>query len=418
MRSARAYVLLTMCVFGLVLMLDRSPLPAVERDSRYLFVWAGDMDRQDSDFLTVLDLQPANGQYGRFVTTVPVGEKGLFPHHTEYELGPTGTLFANGFAGNRTFLFNLRSPRTPTVVHRFSGANDLSFMHSLARLPNGNVLATMQGHGAENRVPGGLAEIDDAGTVVRTASAADREARRHDTLRPYSLAVVPDLDRVVVGLTPMGIPAWSPMRQLSEHLDHDGDQVQVWRLSDLKIIRTITLPGSGKGTPQRAPAEPRVLNDGKTVLVATMACGVYRLTGLEGSNPSAELVYDPIDNGCAVPLVVGHYWLMPTTSAHGVLSLDVSDLQRVREVSRLRLNDRQLPHWLATDGTRVAVVNSPGANDHRVWMARIDPVTGALSLDEGFRDPGAQAPGVNFNRSEWPHGPTGDAVPHGVVFGR
>ena len=60
----------------------------------------------------------------------------------------------------------------------------------------------------------------------------------------------------------------------------------------------------------------------------------------------------------------------------------------------------------------------PGAADHRVWMARIDAATGALSLDEAFRDPGSSEPGVNFNRASWPHGPTGDAVPHGVVFGR
>ncbi len=399
-------------------LLAMSSSRAVESGSRYLFVWAGDMDRQDSEFLTVLDLEPASGHYGRVVTTVPVGEKGLFPHHTEYELGPTGMLFANGFAGNRTFLFDLKNPRAPTVRRRFSSANDLSFMHSLARLPNGHALATMQGHGADNRVPGGLAEIDDTGTVVRTASAADPAATRQDTLRPYSLAVVPALDRVVVGMTPMGIPAWSPMRGVSEHLDHDGDQIQVWRLSDLTVLRTITLPGTADGMPQRAPAEPRVLTDGKTVLVATMACGLYRLTGLADVNPSAELVYDPADTGCAVPVVVGNYWLMPSTSAHGVLSLDTSDPGRVREVSRLRLNDRQAPHWLATDGTRVAVVNSPGAADHRVWMARADAATGALSLDEAFRDPGSAEPGVDFNRASWPHGPTGDAVPHGVVFGR
>jgi hypothetical protein len=417
MTRARRVVLLLMWASGM-LALTTSSSRAVEGDSRYLFVWAGDMDRQDSEFLTVFDLQPTDGQYGRVVTTVPVGEKGLFPHHTEYELGPTGVLFANGFAGNRTFLFDLKNPLRPTVIHRFSSANDLSFMHSLARLPNGHVLASMQGHGPDNRVPGGLAEIDDTGAILRTASAADPAALRQDTLRPYSLTVVPALDRVVVGLTPMGIPAWSPMREASEHLDHDGDQIQVWRLSDLTVLKTITLPGTPDGTPQRAPAEPRLLSDGRTVLVATMACGLYRLAGLEGVNPSAELVYDPTDAGCAVPVVVGNYWLMPSTSAHGVVSLDVRDLKHVREASRLRLNDRQLPHWLATDGRRVVVVNSPGAADHRIWMVRIDATTGILSLDEAFRDPGSGEPGINFNRASWPHGPTGDAVPHGVVFGR
>jgi hypothetical protein len=49
-------------------------------------------------------------------------------------------------------------------------------------------------------------------------------------------------------------------------------------------------------------------------------------------------------------------------------------------------------------------------------MINVDPVTGHLSVDERFRDAGAEPPGVRFDRAEWPHGAIVSAMPHGAVF--
>ena len=103
---------------------------------------------------------------------------------------------------NRTVLFDLHDPLRPKVVERFNDVGGLTFLHSFARLPNGHVVATFQSHGPNNEGPGGIAEFDERGTVVRSRSAADSTADQ-TTLRPYSLAVVPALDRVVVALTYM-----------------------------------------------------------------------------------------------------------------------------------------------------------------------------------------------------------------------
>jgi hypothetical protein len=90
-------------------------------------------------------------------------------------------------------LFDLHDPRRMKVVERFGGVGDLSFLHSFARLPNGHLLATFQAHGPDNVSPGGIAEIDERGRLVRLQSAADPSADQ-TTLRPYSLADVPSLD--------------------------------------------------------------------------------------------------------------------------------------------------------------------------------------------------------------------------------
>lgn len=378
--------------------------------ARYLFAWTGDEDREDSDFLAVIDLAPDGERYGAIVATMPIGEKGLWPHHTEHELGASKMLFANGFAGNRTVLFDLHDALHPKVVERFNGVAGLSFLHSFTRLPNDHVLATFQSHGPDNGAPGGIAEFDERGRVLRSHSAADSTADQ-TTLRPYSLAVVPSLDRVVVALTYMTIPTWHPLRGSIEH-DHAGNQVQVYRLSDLALLKTIKLPTND------APNEPRVLEDGRTVLVNTGMCRLYHVTGLDGTDPGVEVVHDEEQRGCAMPVVIGHYWIQANAATHRIFSLDVRDLTNVRVVSEVTLDEHQRPHWLATDGSRIVVVNEPAPTaERRMWMLQIDRATGQLALDSAFRDAGSNRPGLAFDRADWPHGTTGNAVPHGTVFG-
>lgn len=391
--------------------LGQSPPESVRHsEPRYLFAWTGDEDRQDSDFLAVIDLARHGDRYGTIVATAPVGERGLWPHHTEHEMPADRMLFANGFAGNRNFVFDLRNPLRPRVVSRFTGAGDLSFLHSFVRLSNGHVLATFQAHGPGNVMPGGLAELDETGRVVRSRSAADPAADQ-TTLRPYSLAIVPALDRVVVALTYMPIPSWHALRPSIAH-DHSGNQVQVYRLSDLSLIKTIRLPAND------GPIEPRLLRDGRTVLVASVECRLYRVTGLEGLEPGLQLIHEERPRGCAMPVVAGNYWIQAHAADHRVFSLDISDLNNVRRVSSLAFDERQRPHWLAMHGTRIVMVNEPAPTaERRIWMLRLDPATGQLMLDRHFRDAGSDRPGIAFDRSTWPHGATGNGVPHGTVFG-
>jgi hypothetical protein len=376
--------------------------------SRYLFAWAGDADGRESDFLAVIDVDPRSPTYASVVATLPVGATGSRPHHTEYAMPATGELWANGFAAGRTFRFDLRDPTSPRLAGSFGDAGPFGHPHSFARLPNGHILATFQRRVTSGpAVTGGLVEFDTAGRIVRQADAAVPAI--DSGVRPYSLAVVPALDRVVTTATDM-------------HLETRSRAVQVWRLSDLTLLRTILLPPGPRGDENALTAEPRVLADGRTVLVNTFTCGLYRLLGLAGDTPSAEWVYSrpwrepPF---CAVPVVAGRFWLQPSGPDHAILSLDVSDPGRPREVGRLTLEPDEIPHWLALEpnGDRV-VITGYRAIESRVLLARLDRSTGALHLDSTFTTPGAGRPGVEFGREQWPHGPTGRAIPHGAVFSR
>ncbi|HWE91191.1 MAG TPA: hypothetical protein VG317_17155 [Pseudonocardiaceae bacterium] len=95
----------------------------------------------------------------------------------------------------------------------------------------------------------------------------------------------------------------------------------------------------------------------------------------------------------------------------------------------------QGPHWgaldnfqLGSDGyyhetdqpSRLAVsdyfVARTGLDgDHKVWLVNVNP-DGSFSVDNSFRDEITGQPGVDFNRTSWPHGDFGNAKPHSELF--
>jgi len=385
--------------------------PQAERidGSEYLYLWAASTDSTQPDFLAVLDVTEDSAQYGRLVATVPVPGHRNMPHHTEHEMPADGLLFSNGFASGQTFIFNLTTPTAPRVAGQFGDIDGYTHPHSFVRLPNGNVLATFQmRHDSTGMGAGGLAELTPMGKPLRSSSA-DPQGTQPD-LRVYSAAPVPSLDRIVSTTTDMEV-------------DYPGDnQVQIWRLSDLALLHTIALPKGPAGNEGMLTAEPRLLKDGKTVLVSTFNCGLYLMEGLDGDTPSGRLVAtfpQKPETSCAIPVIAGDYYLVTVPAWSAVVSLDISDPAHPREVSRVSLDSADVPHWISLSPDRRRVVlTGYGAMAHRVFILDLDPATGALALDERFREPGALAPGFRMDDKTWPHGGNAEAIPHGAVFSR
>ena len=383
------------------------PLQAQARaSSDYLYLWSGSADSTQPDFLAVLDARPAARTYGRLVTTVPVPGRKNGPHHTEHAMAADGRLFANGFGSGQSFIFDLRDPARARIERQFADVAGMMHPHSFVRLPNGNVLATYQmQHDSLGVAPGGLVELTKEGTLVRSSTANLPGVDRR--IRPYSAAIVPKLDRIVTTTTDMVG-------------DAEVRAVQLWRLSDLKLLHTFELPPGPRGDEAGLTAEPRLLDDGRTVLVSTFNCGLYLLRGLDTGAPSGTLVSSfPRSKGesCAIPVIAGRYYLVTVPAWRAVVSLDISDPARPREVSRLVLGPTDVPHWISLEPNhRRVVITGYGALEHRVLMASFDARTGRLALDTRFRDAGAGQPGVSMAGKTWPHGGNARAVPHGAVF--
>jgi hypothetical protein len=376
---------------------------------QYLYLWTASADKSQPDFLAVLDITESDGRYGRLVATLPVPGRGNGPHHTEHEMPVDGQLFANGFESGQSFVFDLHDPLHPKIVRQFGDVEGYSHPHTFLRLPNGNVLATFQMRhegGSSSMRTGGLVEMAPTGEPVRSASADGADLGAGS--RVYSGQIVPAFDRIVTTTTDM-------------HKDDPASRnLQIWRLSDLQLLNTFPLPDGPAGNEGLLTAEPRLLPDGKTVLVSTFRCGLYLMEGLDGNSPSARLVASfPQKAGtyCAIPVISGHYYLVTVPAWNAVVSLDISDPSAPREVSRLTLGPEDVPHWIAiSPDHRRIVVTGYAALQHRALIARFDPANGQLKMDDRFREEGASEPGYRMDNKTWPHGGNAKGIPHGAVF--
>lgn len=382
-------------------------LCAPARAGDYLFVWG--METRDPskpmpppqsmgrDFLAVFDVRSSSGDFGKLIAMLPVGTKAQMAHHTNYDMPTDGRLFASDYMSGEGFVFDLKQPTKPKLVASFEAAGPYTHSHSFDRLPNGDTLATYQFKGQPDVAAGALVELSRTGQVIRASDASD--ARTEPFIRPYSVVAVPALDRVVTTSASM-LPT-----------DKSSHVIQVWRLSDLKLIKSVVLPDPPRfaAAVAKNASEARVLGDGKTVLVVTSGCGLYQIIDLAGPNPAAQFLYDFGYRSCGVPAIAGHYWIQTAMSGHSLVSVDVSNLAHVREAGRLTLGDDELPHWVSTEseGTRIVITGFGSLSTHALF-ASIDPRSGVLTLDSRR---------IDFDR-QWPDGWNGPAMPHGSLFSR
>lgn len=403
-----------------------SPKP---QPNSYLFVWAGDSARKSSDFLAVIDADPASPSYGRVLATVATGAIGT-PHHTEATVAADGHLLANDFTLGRTWLFDVSQPRHPRVLAEFGDVGGFSHPHTFARLANGNVLATFQYRVDETRVPsdsaatgmrgmpnmkmesptaphvtGGLVEMNERGRVIMERSAVDPVVR-DKLLYPYSVLPMPAMDRAVSTTTDMNLADSAST----------AEWVQFWRLSDLKLLRSVALSPGPRGDENKYTGEPRLLEDGHSVYIHTFNCGLYLVQDIGSPQPVAKFVYGFKGVDCGVPIQASHYWLQTVPQSHALVALDIRDPAHPREVSRVMFGNDEFPHWVAIDraGRRV-VLNSAG-HGSRLFVINFDPRNGALAIDQKFRDADSTHPGVSMSGRSWPGGFNGTAIPHGSVF--
>jgi len=228
------------------------------------------------------------------------------------------------------------------------------------------------------------------------------------------MVVLPEADRIVVSCGRM----FTPGRVIASPLDHPGFTIQLRRLSNLHLLKTVALttPPGARTNIERNPYELRRTNAGD-ILLSTGSGGLYRISGFEPDTFRAELVFD-FGGGAYVRVIIGRYCVQAVSNLRRVVALDVSNSSKPVEISRVNLDERQGPHWLAVDdlSNRIVVANASGESEARLWMLQMDPISGRLTFDTSFHDPGNDRPGVSFERDEWPHGKTGRGVPHDSVF--
>jgi hypothetical protein len=407
-------------MLGCALVLGAVSPSIVHAQGSYLFVWAG--GKSGNEIMATIDAAPASSTYGRVLATASTGQVG-FPHHTEPELAPNGHLLANDFGAGRTWLFDLHEPLQPRVLTSFGDVAGFSHPHTFIRLPNGRVLSTFQYRADTTAGPdtapmsdgmsmgghhttGGLVEMDESGHSYLSRAATDTTIRDR-RLYPYSVLPIPTMNRAVSTTTDMDEADSAATSQW----------VQIWRLSDLTLLRTIALPPGPRGNENRYTGESRVLADGRSIYIQTFNCGIYLFRDVASEHPRATFVKGFEGTNCGVPILTGHYWLQTVPDAHALVALDISDAEHPREVSRVTLPNDEAPHWIAIDAAGQRVVLNSGGRGSRLFIIDFDRASGRLALDEKFRDRGAATAGISLIGANWA-GFTGTVIPHGAVFSR
>jgi hypothetical protein len=427
-------------MLGLAAGCARKPDVPLFTGEPYLAVWAGDADRQNADFLAVLDADPTSPSYGKVLKTYPVRSRGNEPHAVNDVPRADRRLFASGILTNRTFVFDLRQPLAARLVHvdEPGEGRRLGAPQQYATLPNGRTLVTcadpLHYRGDPRELlgaPGGLVELTADGGFVREVPAADPSAR-HLILAPSGAAVVAAADRLVTTNAGHGYAATTRGERMP------GISVQIWKLSTLELLETVVLQAGPRGEENLGPVTARALRNGATVFVVTDQGGALYVSDSVGTaHPAFRLVHDFGAGALAGDAVVtpdDRFLVVALAGLNRVASLDVADPWHPKVVSTVRLDRDPLdtatarvggPHGLAmsADGTRIAVsnytVDVPGMardGDRRVYVLRLDPSSGRLRIDGAFQDEDTGEVGVGFERAGWPHGGTGAARPTGMLF--
>jgi len=409
-------------------------IPLKGETSPYLFVFAGDQDTEDPDFLAMINVDPASETRGEPISSVSIGLKDSMPHHMEYVAPPVGEpVFMNAHHHQLSLIVDIESPRALTVEKAFKPPASLRYPHDYKRTPNGTrLVGFLRSEGAspdpsealEPGGHGGIAEYTVDGEFIRSVSAAVPGLEK--AVRPYAFALLPEQDRFLVTSAPMHENSWP-------------DVVQIYRYSDFTLLHTLELPvgrlsnGEVQEGSQRAGFGPRVLDDG-SVFLNTYGCAFYHVTGIETDAPNVSMVHtvktkaaksdDYIRGACGIPVRVGNFWVQPVGAPHVVVVLDISDPTAPKEVFRLKTPRTFNPHWLGKDplGNRL-ILGSELGSEQGFFMLRFDEETGALAFDKAFKGKqkglflSRKHDGyVSFDRPAWPHGETGMAFGHAAIF--
>jgi hypothetical protein len=418
----------------------RGPEPEPFRGEPYLVVWAGDADRQSTDFLAVLDADFSAETYGKVVRTYPVRSRGNEPRRITTALRDDRRVFLTGLLTNRTFVFDFRQPLAARLLGVDEAGRDrrLWAPHDVVSLPDGGVVvacsdsARFRGDPRDLLgAPGGLVKLDADAQLVREVPAADTRAR-HLIAAPSGAAASPLVGRLATTSTAKGYTATARGERTP------GIAVSLWSWPELGLLHTVALPVGPRGEENLGPATPTFLHRRPFLLVNTDQGGGLYVSDSAGTDaPTFRLAWDfgagALAGGAAVT-PDDRFYVVALGGSNRVVSLDVSDPWHPKPVSSVRLDRDPLapdaarrggPQALAmsADGTRVAVadwgVDVPGwqqDGDLRVYLLRLDPATGQLRIDGGFRDEATGEVGVRFDRQSWPHGDTGAARPAALVF--
>jgi selenium-binding protein 1 len=205
----------------------RSPLRPGQQEE-LLYVWTRDADGKDSDFLSVVDVDPRSATFGKIVSTVPTNSAGNEAHHFGYT-ADAGRIMAAGMFSNKLFLYDVKTnPREPRLIRTVDlNPTGYSGPHTMYAVPGGVMLAMLgkpDGGG-----PGALVQVTDDGEF-KQAWPVIRPGGQPGHM--YDVGVKPEMNRMVTS-------SWAHPGHVraGDHPANSGREVVVWDWREKKILQ-------------------------------------------------------------------------------------------------------------------------------------------------------------------------------------
>ena len=194
---------------------------------KLLYVWTRDADGKESDFLSVVDVDPGSESFGKIIATTPTGSPANEAHHFGYTAAADRILGAGMFS-NKLFIYDVKTdPRNPKLMKTVDlDPTGYSGPHTMYAVPGG-VLLAMLGK-VDGGGPGALVLVDDDGNFEQAWPVVRPDGTPGYM---YDVGVKPEMNRMITS-------SWAHPGDVKNgtHVEHSGKDVVVWDWKTKKIL--------------------------------------------------------------------------------------------------------------------------------------------------------------------------------------
>jgi methanethiol oxidase len=358
---------------------DQSPFVRLfapgQRES-LLYVWTRDATGSGSDFVAIVDADPASASFGQIVGTAPTGSSGNEAHHFGYTEN-AGRIFAGGMFSNRVFLYDVAADGRRLQLARTADLTPSGYTgpHTAYAVPNG-ILVTMMGD-ATGKGAGAIVELDTDGNITGVLPAPAHGGR---PVNLYDVTVLPGSNRMLA----TGLAHDAHLVHGPPQPEQVGNQVVVWNWQTRAVTQIAEIdPGAAVLRPlRRDGATGGFVNAlfGNTIWYWDEAgngtLAFERVVELPDGSLPADMRVSPDDRYLFVSLWAGGK----------VQQYDISDPRRPTLVGEAELPQPNMMR-LSPDGERLYVTNSllsslDGEVRFGAWLLHVG--AGGLTKDPNF----------------------------------
>ncbi|GAQ78976.1 hypothetical protein KFL_000220080 [Klebsormidium nitens] len=396
-----------------------------------LYVWTGDDDHQQPDFLAVLEFNPTSPNYGKVVAKVDLTGPSAFgnePHHITFSYDKKTLAGAGIFsflfpfsaripAQEQVFFYDTSNPRAPT----FNGvtANPLKSgaADELYPLSDGTFLLSSLGTRA-GTAEGAITVLSATGTILGEYPLVPPL----ESFDPHGITVREDLDLFITTDFIEPASALSLTQLLFGGIRYQKT-IRKWRLSTKEIIGTWTVDDkAGPLTNYFIPNDPY----GRIIASAVNANKIYLLDPNLNGTLGGLKYYTALDlTAAGYPNSNPHYVrltqdgktaVLTLNAGNKVLLLDLTNPYNIKIKDVLPLPNGANPHYadIHPDQKRVVVVDYfLDFKTYGIIHRPGDKIIHVYTFDTGKLIPDPNWPNPDFKNLFPAQGVTN---PHGTAF--